>query len=398
MEKKKWVSLVIAFTLFFSFVSPIMITKAETELQKIDRQLKAIQQQKQEAASKFKNINSQISNVKYQQQTAQRTLASLNTQIDQKEKELFQLEGKIEVVAQQAKDAAVQLEEATIRVEERNELLKTRLRLMYRKGDVQYLEVLLGSNGFSDFIQRFDALQKILESDKKILEDNIRDKNIIVEKKKEIDQSLAQLEGLFAEAEKLKATLVANKEKQKVTIASLQEKEQELLEFKEEEERMLMDLAAKESKLMQAKYSLKFSGGKFAWPVPASTRITSDYGYRLDPFTGRASGHNGLDIGRAPGTSTLMGADIVAAADGVVIVASYVNGFGNTVMIDHGSGIWTIYGHIRNGGIFVNKYQEVKKGQKIAEVGSTGRSTGPHLHFQVNKDGKPISPWDYLSR
>ncbi len=375
-----------------------MITKAETELEKIDRQLKAIQQQKQDAANKYKNIDSQIKNAKYQQKVAESTLKSLTAQIDQKEKELFQLEGKIEVVSKQAKDAAVQLEEATTRVEERDELLKTRLRLMYRKGDVQYLEVLLGSNGFSDFIQRFDALQKILESDKKILEDNIKDKNIIVEKKKEIDQSLAKLEGLFAEAEQLKASLIANKEKQKVTIASLQQKQQDLLEFKEEEERVLMELAAKESKLMQAKYSLKYSGGKFAWPVPASTRITSDYGYRIDPINGRAAGHNGLDIGRAPGTSTLLGADIVAAADGVVIVASYVNGFGNTVMIDHGSGIWTIYGHIRNGGIFVNKYQEVKKGQKIAEVGSTGRSTGPHLHFQVNKDGKPTNPWNYLGK
>lgn len=92
----------------------------------------------------------------------------------------------------------------------------------------------------------------------------------------------------------------------------------------------------------------------------------------------------------------MYGADIVAAADGVVLVSSYVNGYGNCIIIDHGSELWSLYGHIRNGGLMVKVGQMVTMGQKIAEVGSTGRSTGPHLHFEVRLNNSPVSPWDYL--
>ncbi|MCF6094552.1 M23 family metallopeptidase [Microaerobacter geothermalis] len=137
---------------------------------------------------------------------------------------------------------------------------------------------------------------------------------------------------------------------------------------------------------------LYYKGGKLLWPAPGTTRITSGFGYRVDPFTGKPAGHNGLDIGaNPPGT---YGSPIVAAESGVVITAAYLRGYGNTVIINHGGGIWTLYGH--NQKLLVKEGQEVKRGDTIALMGSTGRSTGPHVHFTVYKNQVPVDPMPYL--
>lgn len=398
MALKKLLPIILIFTLLVGLSFPNYQVKAESEWAKIDKELKEIQKEKNDAAQKAKSIDKEINAIEKEQKDLEQEIKTLDVEINNKEKELFALEKDIEKVTNEAKLAAEELDRAMKRVEERDELLKTRVRLMYNRGNVEYLEVLLGSSSFSDFLQRFSALQKIINSDKKILQDNIDDKNTIEQKKNEIDKALADLEKMYTDAENLRISLIAKQEKQRVRIASLDNKVQQLEEIKDEEEEYLIQLATKESQLLEKQRNLTYDGGLFTWPVPSSRRITSEYGMRVDPINGSYTGHKGIDIGRAPGTDTLYGADIVAAGDGVVIVASYVNGYGNTVMIDHGSGIWTLYGHIRQGGIFVSVGDEVKMGEKIAEVGSTGRSTGPHLHFEVRKDNVPVNPWDYLAQ
>jgi Membrane proteins related to metalloendopeptidases len=128
----------------------------------------------------------------------------------------------------------------------------------------------------------------------------------------------------------------------------------------------------------------------FAWPVPSAHGISSEFGYRTHPLTGKLSLHNGIDIPAPEGTP------IVAAEDGKVIAASYMNDYGNTVIIDHGGGLWTLYGHIKEGGILVRVGQQVRRGQIIALVGSTGNATGPHLHFTVYKNQEAVNPMNYL--
>lgn len=399
MKTKKWlISVFLVLALTVSVTIPAFEVQAETEWSKLDRQIEEIRKQKKEAAENARSTDRQINEVQEEQESLEDEIEVIDSVIDKTEEKLFSFESNIEDVTNQAKKSAAELEHALKRVDDRDTLLKTRVRLMYRKGNVQYLEVLLGSNSFSDFLQRFGALQKILNSDKKILKDNIEDKDTIEAKKREIDKALADLENLYTEAENLRASLLSKKGERTVRIASLQQTEKELNEYKDEEEEYLEELASKESELIKKQQKLLYSGGKFVWPVPASKRITSEFGMRIHPITGKYGGHKGLDIGRAPGTSTLYGANILAAYDGVVIVASYVSGYGNTVMIDHGSGIWTLYGHIRNGGIKVKVGQKVKKGEKIAEVGSTGRSTGPHLHFEVRKNKTPVNPWEYFNK
>ena len=133
-----------------------------------------------------------------------------------------------------------------------------------------------------------------------------------------------------------------------------------------------------------------YNGGAFLWPCPASTRITSDYGNRQSPTAGASSNHKGIDIG-AP-----YGSDIVAAADGEVIFSGYSNGGGNYIMIDHGGSLYTVYMHASS--LCVSKGEKVTRGQTVAKVGSTGISTGNHLHFGVSLNGAYVSPWNYLSR
>lgn len=396
MEKKRWLSIAVILSLLVTIILPGLEVKAETEWQKIDRQLQEIKKEKQEAAKRTRTLDQEIDNIESEQNKLEGEVTKILSKIKETEKKIFALEKEISTVTTEVRVAAEELEQAEERVENRQELLKTRVRLMYRSGSVKYLEVLLGANSFSDFLMRFDALHKIINSDKKILEDNITDRNTIAQKKEEIEKRLAKLEDLHTENERLKLDYLAQKEKHVITIASLDDKQLELNEALKEEEEALKELASKEAELVEKQYNLQFSGGKLAWPVPSSHRVTSDFGLRIHPITGEYKGHTGIDIGHAPGKSSLYGADIIAAADGVVIVASYVSGYGNTVMIDHGGGIWTLYGHIREGGIFVKVGQKVTRGQKIAEVGSTGRSTGPHLHFEVRKNKTPVNPWEYL--
>lgn len=398
MQLKKIVYSLIALVLVFSFVLLPVSVLAESEWDKLDREIQQLQQQKEASQKAAEDIKKQISGAKQEQSVIRKELEEINKEITKSEQSLFKLERQIADTTIDAKAAAEELEEAEDRVADRDELLKTRVRLMYKNGSVGYLELLLNSTSFSDFIQRFNTMKKIVAQDKSILDDNIRDKNIIADKKEQIDTYLASLEQLFTETEELKASLRAKKEKQQYQMTALNEKVEELNGANAEEEKIIMELAAAQSKLINEKRLLQFGGGKFIWPVPESTRITSEFGVRYDPFTGVQTGHTGIDIGRPdPNGKSLQGADILAAADGVVILASYVNGYGNTVMIDHGSGIWTLYGHIRNGGIMVKVGQAVARGDKIAEVGSTGRSTGPHLHFEVREDNKAVSPWKYLN-
>jgi murein DD-endopeptidase MepM/ murein hydrolase activator NlpD len=256
--------------------------------------------------------------------------------------------------------------------------------------------VLLGSSDFGDFLTRMQGIQLILEQDTRILEDNIKDKETIALKKKEIEQHLANFENLYAQAEDLKAQLDQQYKQSMVVKAELQEQENELHEIEEQEEQQLLAYARQEAAKVAEASRLRavsnYSGGKLALPLPAgSFRFTSGFGMRKDPFTGRSAGHNGLDMAAPRGTP------IYAAEDGIVIFAGYNRGFGNTVVIKHNEQINTLYGHMREGGIKVKVGQAVYRGKTIiGEVGSTGRSTGNHLHFTVYKNDVAVDPAPYL--
>lgn len=368
--------------------------QAASSLDRINQKITQIQKAQRAAENRISAVEKEMVQVEKQKGQAQQDLVVIDQKLNTTQERIQELDLKIGQTTLKAQDAAVQLDAAVQRVEERDKLLKKRVKVMYELGDVSYLEVLLGAKSFGDFIDRLNAVKMIIDQDVRILEENIKDKKLVEAKKQEIEAFLANLQGMYQEAASLKAELKKQQKERTVMIAQLEQKEGELEEIREEQEQAMLDLMQKMKTALreknQALQQKQFVGGKFTWPVPDSHRITSQFGYRTDPFTGKRTGHDGLDIGAPQGTT------IVAAADGVVVIAGYVRGYGNMVSIDHGGDITSIYGHIREGGIKVKLGQSVERGQKIAEVGSTGRSTGPHLHFGVYKGRTLVNPLGYL--
>ncbi|WP_197187212.1 M23 family metallopeptidase [Brevibacillus agri] len=315
----------------------------------------------------------------------------LQTKIDR-------LEKRIALTKQQMEQIQKELDQVSERIIKRESVLRARVKAMYEQGSTTYLDVLLGSESFGEFLLRLQAIQMIIDQDQRILEDHQKDKAQLQQKEEKIKASLLVIESLMEESENLKIALDQQYKKSMLVKAALKEQQEQLSDIREEEEQALLQLIAAESKKI-AETRLKsknvhtstYTGGQLFLPLPPSSyRLTSSFGERKDPFTGKSSGHNGLDMAAPKGT------DIYAAEDGVVTVASYLRGYGNVIAIKHNEEITTLYAHIREGGIMVKVGQTVKRGEKIAEVGSTGRSTGNHLHFTVYKNGQPVNPSEYL--
>jgi murein DD-endopeptidase MepM/ murein hydrolase activator NlpD len=360
----------------------------------IDKQLAKIKQMEAAAQKKrddAKKLTSSISATKKQEV---QNMQQLMSNIDEQSTKLDDLNKQINDVTLTLQDTGDQLQEASDRVEARDSLLKSRLRLMYMNGSVSYMDVLFSATSFSDFLDRFLALQNIVGQDKQILDSNKADRDLVAAKKVQVETQLTQIKDLAVQAEDLKDKLSTQEQQKEVLIATLDQKVKEVDSMSEEAEKAIVALAQQRAELNKKKQALSnsfvYSGGKLAWPVPGRTTIGDGFGYRIDPIKHINKLHKGIDIPAPKGTT------IVAAESGTVLIASQVNGYGNTVVIDHGGGLWTWYGHIRDGGIKVSEGQSVKRGQKIAEVGSTGDSTGNHLHFEVRVKQEAVNPLPYL--
>ncbi|MEX2104985.1 MAG: peptidoglycan DD-metalloendopeptidase family protein, partial [Bacilli bacterium] len=367
--KKRLIMLFLVTALVVTSLSTPTVTEAkESAKQKLQRQLTELEQDRKEANNKIAEAQTKINNVQYTKKILSSEIEELDRLISGYLKDIEEYEVQIEQTTNDLEQTAQELDEASARVEKRDKVLKVRLRSMYEGGKVSYLDLLFGSASFGDFLTHFDSLKMIVNQDNEILIENKEDRDLIADNKVKIEADLVKLDGLLAEVDQLKATAEDEEKQKRVRVAALVEKEEELHEIEDEEEQKVVALAAETEKKLEElrkenqkeSYSGKFpySGGVFAWPVPDSQRITSQYGYRKDPFTGRTTGHNGMDIGAPQGT------DIVAAADGEVILAGLHGGFGNTVIINHGGGIWSLYGHIRHNGIEVSVGDKVIKGDK----------------------------------
>ena len=383
--------------------APQVGVTASSELDKVNAQLKKLKEQMKAAEASQKQAEKEIERIRGFQEAGKSEISRLENEIAVMSKKIDAINEQMYEVEESLQETVKELVDAEERVETRGELLDSRLRLMYVNGSVSYLDVLLSSTSFMDFLDRIDALQSIVSQDKEILALNIQDKQTVERKKKEVENQLEYVEQLFAETQNLKAQLEQKKEAKEVAVASLQEEEHELLEVTEEQEQELMAYADEQAKLVkkqkqlqeakknsQKKNVVKYTGGQLTWPVPDSQRVTSPFAVRVHPITGKKHTHTGMDIGAPGGTA------IVAAASGEVVLAQWYGGYGNCIIIEHKDGFRTLYGHIRNGGIKVKVGDTVDAGQKIAEVGSTGSSTGNHLHFGVYVNNVAVDPDPYL--
>lgn len=377
-----------------------------TSLSQIEKDIKAANDQR-------KNAEKKAAAAVEEAKKAEQEKTSISNKMEVLEQEINDLMVEISEVAKKKSETETEksdkeaellrtgqeLDDAIAQVEKRDELMQTRTRLMYTNGIVSYLDVLLSATSFTDFLDRFDAIQMILASDREILDQFKEDQKLVEQKKLEVEEQLASLQALYLKLEAQQTELI-NKESEKETLIAeynknleqLDEHIEELEVISEEQEKLLMEIASRISKLNAEKNRIAnpYSGGKLGMPIDSKHRVTSNFGVRVHPITGVKKAHNGIDFGAPSGTS------IYAAEEGIVILSKYWSGYGNCVIIDHGNGLWTLYGHIKNGGLLVSEGDSVKRGDKIALVGSTGNSTGPHLHFEVRKNEVPVNPSSYL--
>ena len=309
----------------------------------------------------------------------------LSNQVNSLEENIYQLNDQIEVSEGDLKELKKDLKEAQKKVDEQNSELGDRLRTMYKNGSVGFLDVLMNSNSFSEFLTNMDLVEKIYAADKDVLENLQKSHDEIEKKKNKVEKLTKELKTSKQVAEDNMATV----EEEKKKIAADNEKTAAMLDDleSEAEAEAARLAAAAQSGETSSSSSSSYGGGAFAWPVPSSHSISSGYGWRICPFHGREF-HGAIDI------AANSGAPIVSAADGTVIRAGWNGGFGNSIMVDHGGGLITMYNHCSSFGASVG--QSVSKGQTIAYVGSTGSSTGSHLDFRVFQDGTTKDPNSYL--
>ena len=354
------------------------------------KDLSQLQEQQQELQNKMQEVGQDLNEVQDELTENLQQIQIIDEKIEQAQKDLEELTNKIEKITQNNKKLEQKLKVATQNYEKQKKLLEARLVAIYEAGETQYLDVILSSADLSEFLSNYVLVTEIASYDTQLLEEVEEKKQIIELAKQHLDENLAQLNIMKTSQEKNSKILQNTKILRENYTAKLSEQEKEVQaqidEYKlqyEQVNREILQTALSDGLLAD------YVGGLMTWPIPGYSTITSNYGMRVHPITGVYKLHTGVDVG-AP-----MGADFVAANDGIVTKAYFNPAYGNMVMVDHGGGISTLYAH--GSEILVRVGQLVKKGEPVLKVGSTGYSTGPHAHFEVRINGVVTNPLEYIT-
>lgn len=378
-------------TAFASELTNDSIKQKEAEISKAKEEKKALQ-------SGLTNVKE----LKKQLEASKADLASYVAELDGNlsdiQAKIDELKALIETKEQEITEKEAELETALATQQEQYEAMKSRIKFMYEKGDSLALEVFFDSESFGEMLNKADYIEMLSGYDRKKLDEYVEYANYVALCKESLEEEKSVLDEAKAAQEEEEASLnelIATKEQEIYQVSSdIQNKEAAIKEYEadiaaqNETISALEKAVAEERARLAAEQGRKYDGGVFTWPAPSYTRISDDYGNRMHPILGIQKFHNGIDMA-APG-----GTPILAAYDGKVVAADYSSSMGNYVMIDHGDSLYTIYMHAS--ALYVSKGQEVSKGAKIAAVGTTGRSTGNHLHFSVRLNGSYVNPWSYL--
>ena len=362
------------------------VSSMEDEMKKVQQTLTDLEGLKNDTAAYVRELDLSLEQLGAE-------LSSLEEQRISKEEEI--------AAAQQ------ELEEARQTEENQYEAMKLRIRYMYERGETSYFDILRQSENIADMLNRAEYISQIAEYDRNQLELYARTKEEVAQKEAVLEQEHSELLAVQEATEAKQAsveTLLANKQQElqsyEAQIASAEnqiseyEKDIALQEARikeiEEEIRRQEEEARKQAEAAGTTYKTTSLGDiNFIWPCPSSSRITSGFGGRSSPTEGASSNHKGIDIGASTGS------DILAAAGGTVTISTYSSSAGNYIMISHGGGVSTVYMHCSQRLVEVG--DTVSQGQVIAKVGSTGYSTGPHLHFEIRSGGGNVDPSLYVS-
>lgn len=370
--------------------------------------IKDMEDQIDQAQKEMDNLKNSLSDVQSMVKELEKEKGSLKNYVSQLDASLALIETKVSDLQDQitAKEADIvvtqgQLEQAKIVEAEQYDAMNNRIKYVYEKGTLTYVEMLLQSQGLADLLNRMTYVEAITSYDKTRLDEFIANKEYIAMCEAQLQSEKEYLDAMKLCVENEQAaieTLIATKSQEiEAYEKNITSKEQAIDDYEAELAEQTEIIAQLEKAIEEEKKKILMSngqviiydGGTFAFPLESYTRVSSEYGYRIHPILNVKQFHNGVDFAAPKGTK------IYAAYDGIVVAATYSSTMGNYIMIDHGGGLYTIYMHASK--LYVEKDDVVVKGEHIAAVGSTGRSTGNHLHFTVRKDGAYVSPWDYLS-
>ena len=374
--KRKVGKLILVFFIILSFGTTGFATSIEDLTQKQNE----LQNQKDEATQALEGVKTNISET-------MEDLQELSEKIIQHEAEAEKLELEINELITDIEEKTINLEASQKNFDEQKALLEKRLIVLYEAGQTSYLDVLLHSSSLSDFISNYYMMTEMARYDTELLENIEQATNLIEAEKEALETQKSKLVALQEENDK-KIAMVSNMKVLKTNYMNQLTEEEKALQA--DIEIFNQEMAQIESDLINLTDSNSaYAGGEMAWPAPGYYTITSPFGYRVHPILGVTRFHSGVDIG------VPTGGKVIAANDGIVIKTTYTSSYGNMVMIDHGGGIVTLYAH--GSKIIATLGQEVKRGDVIMEAGSTGWSTGPHLHFEVRLDGEYQQPLDYIT-
>ncbi|NLC43461.1 MAG: peptidoglycan DD-metalloendopeptidase family protein [Clostridiales bacterium] len=426
------------------------LNNAKNDLNDVSKDIKGAKQEIKNLESEQEEVRGQLELIEENLKAKEQELAAIEKDLKRSEAELEKVENELqetedELIATQESLELLkkQLEEAIQKANEQEELNGERLRSMYMNSSSSYLEIVLEAQSFNDLLDRINLIKQMVSYDQQVFDtmQQHRDKVDeskqsceeeelkILECKKEIEENKAILEQKHEEIKQTRKRISQQRNQIQATqnekeslLKKLSEKETDArneLDQMEKESKELEDLirkitaenkrkaeeAARKKAEEEAKNKNNSKNNNNSnnssrgsansqgnlWPVPSSTHISSPFGMRLHPIAKVNKMHKGIDI--SGGVSNKAA---VAMRDGVVILSQYYGTYGNCVIIDHGDGISTLYAHGWSTTVSVG--QEVKRGDKVLNIGSTGSSTGPHLHFEVRKNGTPVNPLNYVSR
>ena len=343
--------------------------------------------------------------------------ASYDAQAEEKRQQSAELAGKIESLSEEKRildeeaEAAIaehearkaELDATLSRLEENEEKLEKaeadykdktgklgkRVRDIYINGQISYLDVLFGAKDFSDLMTRMDLLKRIIKQDYDLVQ-------VVLAEKAEIERTKSSLEKDKAVQAQQEAKARAARDEREVKVAKRKalldrmKNDKAIIDAQYDElmaaSKQVEEMLRRSSYATAAPAAVGGGSGAMLWPMAGP--VTSEFGWRVHPITGTQKFHSGVDIGGD------YGQPIAAAQGGTVEYAGWISGYGNAVIISHGGGISTLYGHCQS--LAVGVGQQVSQGETIAYCGSTGNSTGPHCHFEVRQGGEPISPYSYL--
>lgn len=389
MNHKKRIYSIIAIIIIIMFILgsislPIFGAKAET--------LESLQQRYSQLQKQLDANKKQLDQNKADRKATADTLAQLDQNITLTQDQIDNLSEQISSLNRQITDKQAAIEQTQKSKDANTQRFMQRLRAKYMAGEASFINVMFASNGLLDFLTREQVVLSITQHDNQLIEQLKAQEKAITDDKNAIEQSKQALVAKKSDQAAKQRDLNSKKTEKEQLQASLNSEKSSL---EAQKDKIQKDMEAADQQIEALRSVGNYVGGGLLWPLQGiKTTLTSYFAYRTSPTTGRSEFHTGIDITKLGGGTS--GYPISAANDGTIILAQYSNvSYGNHIVIDHGGGMTTLYGHCSSFAKGITEGVKVKKGQVIAYVGSTGNSTGPHLHFSVLINGKYVNPLNY---